>query len=197
MNIKLENINKSFGSKIIFDNLNIELEENKITAIMGPSGVGKTTLANIIAGLTPYKGKVSGVENVSYIFQDSRLLPNLTVYENLEYVLKRVDKDKASRKKIIEEMLVKMNLLEYKNYYPDELSGGMAQRVSIARAFIYPCNILIMDEPFKELDEKLKEQVISEFISLYKNNPRTVMFITHDKKEASKLASNIIELKGK
>ena len=194
MNIKLKNIHKSYGSKVIFDNYNMELEENKITALMGPSGSGKTTLANILAGLTPYKGEVTGVTKVSYIFQESRLLPNLTVQDNLDYVLKREIKNSEERKKIIEDILTKVKLIEYKNYYPDELSGGMAQRVSIARAFIYPSSLLIMDEPFKELDEKLKEQVINEFIELHKSSPRTVLFITHDKTEATRLASKIINL---
>ena len=197
MNIKLQNIHKSYGSKVIFDNYNLELEENKITALMGPSGSGKTTMANILAGLTPYKGKVSGVDKVSYIFQEARLLPNLTVFENLDYVLKKDNKDAERREEIINDMLSKIGLLGFKDYYPDELSGGMAQRVSIARAFIYPSSLLIMDEPFKELDEKLKEQVINGFISLHKSNPRTVLFITHDSKEAKRLASKIIELKGK
>ena len=194
MNIKLKNIHKSYGSKVIFDNYNMELEENKITALMGPSGSGKTTLANILAGLTSYKGEVTGVTKVSYIFQESRLLPNLTVQDNLEYVLKREIKNSEERKKIIEDILTKVKLIEYKDYYPDELSGGMAQRVSIARAFIYPSSLLIMDEPFKELDEKLKEQVINEFIELHKSSPRTVLFITHDKTEATRLASKIINL---
>ena len=194
MNIKLKNIHKSYGSKVIFDNYNMELEENKITALMGPSGSGKTTLANILAGLTPYKGEVTGVTKVSYIFQESRLLPNLTVQDNLDYVLKREIKNGEERKKIIEDILTKVKLIECKDYYPDELSGGMAQRVSIARAFIYPSSLLIMDEPFKELDEKLKEQVINEFIELHKSSPRTVLFITHDKTEATRLASKIINL---
>ena len=110
---------------------------------MGNSGIGKTTLVKMIAGLTSYQGEITPVDSISYIFQEARLIPTLTVYKNLEYVIKKLYKDKNKREEIINDILNKMELTEFKNYYPDELSGGMAQRVSIARAFIYPSKLLI------------------------------------------------------
>ena len=84
-----------------------------------------------------------------------------------------------------------MELNEYAHYYPNELSGGMAQRVSIARAFIYPSDLLIMDEPFKQMDVELKDKIIKEFLLLYKENKRTVIYITHDIEEAKKITNNV------
>jgi NitT/TauT family transport system ATP-binding protein len=109
----------------------------------------------------------------------------------LEYVIKGVYKDKDKRKEIITNMLTKMELNEYANYYPNELSGGMAQRVSIARAFIYPSDLLIMDEPFKQMDIELKDKIINEFLLLFKENKRTVIYITHNIEEAKNITNNI------
>ena len=197
MNIKLKNVSKRYNENIIFDSLNFTFEENKITCIMGASGIGKTTLVRMIAGLTSYEGEITKVDSISYIFQEDRLINTLTVYENLDYVLKALYKDKNERKAIITNILDKMELKEYINYYPDELSGGMKQRVSIARAFIYPSSLLIMDEPFKQLDKELKNKMIEEFLKLLKDNNKTVIYITHDIEEAKTITDNIYVIENK
>lgn len=197
MNIKLTNITKKYGDKIIFSDLNFTFKENKVTCLMGPSGSGKTTLVKMISGLTPFQGDITKIDSISYIFQEPRLLENLTVYENLEYVLFSIYKDKNKRKEVIENILDKMKLTEFSSFYPNQLSGGMTQRVSIARAFIYPSSLLIMDEPFKELDENLKKDIIKEFLSLLKENNKTVIYITHDLEEAKSITKTIYTLKDK
>ncbi|MBE6123968.1 MAG: ABC transporter ATP-binding protein [Erysipelotrichaceae bacterium] len=195
MDIKLENVSKKYGDKTIFSSLSFTFKENKITCLMGPSGIGKTTLVRMIAGLTPFQGNITKPNAISYIFQEARLINNLTVYENLDYVIKNIYKDKNERKQIIENTLKKVELLEYASFYPNQLSGGMAQRVSIARAFIYPSSLLIMDEPFKQLDEELRTKVIKEFLKLLKENKKTVIYITHDIEEAKLLTNNIYIIK--
>ena len=197
MDIKLTNITKKYGDKIIFSDLNFTFKENKVTCLMGPSGSGKTTLVKMISGLTPFQGDITKIDSISYIFQEPRLLENLTVYENLEYVLFSIYKDKNKRKEVIENILDKMKLTEFFSFYPNQLSGGMTQRVSIARAFIYPSSLLIMDEPFKELDENLKKDIIKEFLSLLKENKKTDIYITHDLEEAKSITKTIYTIKDK
>ncbi|MGN1042296.1 MAG: ABC transporter ATP-binding protein [Christensenellales bacterium] len=211
--MKLKNISKSFGDNKIFSNFDIEFSEGKITAVLGPSGCGKTTLLNIISGLTDFSGKreinpikknetevVKSIsdcdksERISYMFQSLRLIPNLTVYGNLEYVLKDI-RNKNERRETIFDILKKVELFDKKDAYPSELSGGMAQRAALARAFVYAAPLLLMDEPFKGLDVSLKKRVIDVFVKLYSDDGRTVVFVTHDIDEALLLADRIIVLK--
>lgn len=195
--ISLKNIYKKFDDNILFENFDMEFNDNEISCILGPSGVGKTTLVNIIAGITKVdSGKVLMNKNTvfSYIFQEPRLLNWYSVYDNLDFVLKDI-LESDDRKKIINKYLDIVELSKYKDYKPKALSGGMAQRVSIARAFAYPSNILIMDEPFKGLDFKLKNELMNSFMKLWKEDKRTVLFITHDIDESIKLSNNIYILK--
>lgn len=192
--IELRNICKSYGDNKVFDGFDLDIEENHILAILGASGCGKTTLLNIISGLTDFKGEIKGAgKKVSYVFQQPRLLPNLTVFKNLEYVLKK--EEKAKRKRVIEDALKKVEMWEEKDKYPSELSGGMSQRVALARAFAYEAPLLLMDEPFKGLDIALKKRIIEVFKNLYESDGRTVVFVTHDIDEAFLLADRIVVLK--
>ncbi len=195
--IKLVDVSKKYDDLTILKDFSIDFERNKITCLFGPSGVGKTTIANIVAGIVPVdNGHVEGIDNslFSYVFQEPRLLKWYNVYDNIDFVLKDVyEADK--RVGIINNYLKMVELSEYKNYKPDALSGGMAQRVSLARAFAYPSDILIMDEPFKGLDIKLKNEMISLFIKMWNSSQRTVLFITHDVEEAINLSHVIYTLK--
>lgn len=197
--IKLNNISKKYDSLQVLENFNFTLEDNKITCLLGPSGVGKTTIANITAGLVDAdKGSVYGIENAlySYVFQEPRLLNWYTVYENIEFVLKDIYNEN-NRKKIIDNIISMVELTEFKDYRPTYLSGGMAQRVSLARAFAYPSNVLIMDEPFKGLDIRLKKDMTSVFKKLWNDSKRTVLFITHDIDEALYLSDYICIIKNR
>ena len=140
MKLAIKKINKSYQAISVFNDFNLEIEANNITCILGPSGIGKTTLLNIICGLTsPDYGDISDFKEktFSYIFQEPRLLKWKTVYENIIFVLKDIYPLEES--KIITDKLIDIvGLKSFKDYYPDKISGGMAQRVSIARAFAYP-----------------------------------------------------------
>ncbi|MDD4003239.1 MAG: ABC transporter ATP-binding protein [Clostridia bacterium] len=196
MSIALKNITKNYGDIKVFDNFNAEFESGKITCILGESGSGKTTLLNIISGICSYCGQVQGGGKVSYIFQNERLLSNLTVQQNLEYVLKGAEKDNSAMQEKITYILKAVELYGKKDAYPKQLSGGMKQRLSMARAFVYPSDTLLMDEPFKSLDFSLKSRIIEKFISLWEKDRRSVVFVTHDIDEALIIADTIYIIKG-
>lgn len=196
MKICIKNLSKTYGKNKIFDNFNIEFEDDKVNCIVGESGCGKTTLLNIIAGLTEVdKCEMKGItrEEISYVFQEDRLMQWLTIEENLEIALKKYyNKNKLKNK--IDEILNLVGICEIKNRYPHELSGGMRQRVNIARAFGKPSKIILMDEPFKSLDYKIKYTIINEFIEILSKEKRMVILVTHDLEEAIYFHGNIFVL---
>jgi len=197
--IKLLNIKKSFDSTIVLDNLDMIFEEESITAILGPSGCGKTTLLRISAGLiNADSGEITGAdrEKMSFLFQEPRLLPWKNAWKNLELVIPD-NVDKETRKRLCFEMLEKVGLKGYENHYPSELSGGMRQRLSMARAFIIQSDILFMDEPFQSLDLKRRAQMISLFKDLWIKNKPMVIMVTHDVQEALLLADKLYILSDK
>lgn len=196
MGIVIKNLNKSFSNLIIFKDFNMEISKSMITCILGPSGSGKTTLLNMISGIVkPDSGIFQGLEGreISYLFQEPRLLEWKTVWNNLDFVLTEKFK-KEEKEKIISKYLEMVELTDFKDYYPGNLSGGMKQRVAIARAFAYPSKILIMDEPFKGLDYKLKISLMDSFVKLWIEDRRTVIFVTHDVEEAVYLGDEIYVL---
>lgn len=197
--IEFINVSKKFNDLEVLKNFNIKFKKDKITCLFGPSGIGKTTIANIAANLTEIdNGEVKGTENAiySFVFQEPRLLEWYSVYNNIDFVLKNVyDYDK--RVNIINNYINMVELKEFENYKPNELSSGMAQRVSLARAFAYPSNVLILDEPFKGLDLKLKREMITMFKRFWNESKRTVIFITHDVDEAVTLSDFICVLNEK
>ena len=190
--MRIINLNKSYGDKNIFENFNLECEKGKITAIMGRSGIGKTTLLKIIAGLIDYDGKIECDGNISYVFGEASLIPSLTVKQNLSYAVSHVIKDKVEREKAIIDILEQVELKGEINSYPQNLSTGMAQRVALARGFLYPSKLLIMDEPFRGLDTALKSKLERYFLKLLSKDNKTVILITHDINEALLLADRII-----
>ncbi|GFN36886.1 ABC transporter ATP-binding protein [Tepidimicrobium xylanilyticum] len=196
MAYKVEGITKYYGNLKVLDNISIDFESNKTTCILGPSGCGKTTLLNIIAGIIPMdSGQIIGFkdERISYVFQEDRLIKWKNVKENLEFVL-RGNMDRKQMENIIDKYLKLVNLEEYKYYYPKKLSGGMRQKVSILRAFAYPSNVLIMDEPFKSLDIKSKSVVMQFFKQLRDIENKTCILVTHDIEEALELGDKIVML---
>jgi len=190
--VQIKNLYKSYGTHVVFNNLNINFIKNKITVLLGPSGCGKTTLLNIISGIErKYSGEVILKDSsISYIFQEDRLVPNLTVFENVAFVLKST-MSKEETKKTTNKYLSLVKLIEYKDMFPHELSGGMKRRVTIARAFAYKSRLLLMDEPFKGLDQKLKNEIIEEFLKIHNEDKRTIILVTHDIKEAEALGDEI------
>ncbi len=197
--MKLTNITKKYGQQVVYDRFSCEIPEKKITCFLGGSGCGKTTLLNIIAGVCDYEGQVEKEsDRIGYVFQKPLLIPTSTVFDNLSFVLKKVYPDKKKRNEIISETLEKVGLLAEKDKYPRQLSGGMAQRVSLSRAFAVPSELLLMDEPFKGLDLPLKRKMIDLFFKLYNRDAKTTVFVTHDVEEAVKIGDIIHVLeKGK
>lgn len=199
MNINIKNLNKSYENEEIFRDFNIEFNDKYINCIIGKSGCGKSTLLNIIAGLIETQsGEVSGVSisDISYIFQEDRLIEWLTVKENLDIALKKYFETSIIDNKI-EEVLKLVGIYDVKDKYPNALSGGMRQRINIARAFGKPSKVILMDEPFKSLDYKLKYSIIDEFKNLLNKEKRMVILVTHDLDEAIYFRGNIIVLKNK
>jgi NitT/TauT family transport system ATP-binding protein len=193
MSLEVEHIAKHYGNKIIFDDFSLQFPEHQITTILGPSGCGKTTLLNLLAGHIPADGGDTGSFNhqeISYIYQEPRLLPWKTVLENIEFVLHAGHSNEIAEQ-IALEYVEMMELTAFSGYYPAKLSGGMKQRVSLARAFAYPSEIILMDEPFNSLDLKLKETLMKAFLDLWKRDNRTVIYVTHDIDEALQMGHRI------
>lgn len=195
--MKILNVSKRYDEKELFRNFNFDFEEGKVTAIMGSSGVGKTTLLKMIAGITNYQGEIVNNGEISYVFGESSLIPALSVKQNLDYVLSNVIKNKADRLTKIKDILVEVELDGELDSYPNELSSGMAQRVSLARGFLYPANTIIMDEPFRGLDTSLKRRLQKYFLKLLSKESKTVVLITHDLNEALLLSDRIVILGGR
>lgn len=190
MNIELSHIYKTFGDKKVLTDFSQEINEHTCTAIMGQSGCGKTTLASIICGLLKAdKGEIKGTDNkkFSMVFQENRLCENLSAVSNIQLVLPRLKDNK-----VITDMLSSLLLDTSISQPVKELSGGMKRRVALARALCADYDILVLDEPFKGLDEETKEKVID---TVKKSTAgKTVILITHDESEAEALNAEIINL---
>ena len=178
-----ENINISYGDKKIFENYNFRLKNEKITVVIGQSGIGKTTLLNYISK------ELSNINKKhSYVFQENNLIPWMTVEENLKIIL-----DEYCIM-TIDQVLNIVQLKESKNKYPYQLSGGMLQRVNLARAIMRPGYIIILDEAFKSIDNKTKYTIIEEMKKIIDNNKLTVLIVTHDLEETKMFNREKIEL---
>lgn len=187
---------------------NIQINKGEIVSILGQSGSGKSTVLRIIAGLeSGYKGKITIAKNVVYdeknfvepekrgvgmVFQDYALFPHMTVAKNIMFGLKKMDKKQKEQRVI--EMLRLVNLEEYKDKYPYELSGGQQQRIAIARALAPRPSILLLDEPFSNLDAHLQEKIRTELKEIIQKANITSIFVTHDKEDAKALADKVVVL---
>ena len=195
MSIELKNLGFQYGNLEIIKDLSLSIRRGRVTVLLGPSGCGKTTLLNLISGnLKPNSGIVEVPKNIkfSYIFQESRLLPWKNVEDNIKFVLESLPNKEKDQK--IKHLLSELELIDFRNYYPCQLSGGMKQRVAIARAFAYPSNTILMDEPFKGLDITLKFKLFELFNKVWRKEQRTAIFVTHDIQEAIQLGDDIILL---
>ncbi len=193
----LLNISKKYNDTVLYEDFNLTLQANRVNVLLGPSGCGKSTLLNILSGLvSPDSGELVGFDSkdISYLFQEPRLLPWKTVLENIVYVL---NGNKQSKIKIAKDVLIKVGLENSLNLFPHEISGGMARRVAIARAFAFKSKLLILDEPFASLDMNLKLSLISLFKGLWEKDKRTVLCVTHDLIAARELGERIITLTDK
>lgn len=192
---KFINITKKWGNKSIFDKFSLDLPDGKVSVILGESGVGKSTLLSVAASLTDYEGKTEGFEKTSFVFQQPRLIEQLSVYENIEFALSSVDIGKEEKKRVIESALEKARILHLAGRICSSLSGGEKQRVSLARALAFPSDVLLTDEPFNSLDIRLKSEIISDLKNVVSEQKRTVLFVTHSVDEAMFFGDYIVVLK--
>lgn len=212
----IDNISKFYEvnneKHIVLNNISLSISTSHITVILGESGCGKTTLLRVIANLEEVSsGTIKFIKDneeykpkVGLVFQESRLMPWLDVSENIVFHEKNNDSILNRLKNIghlrknkdsdssIDEYLKMMRLQKFKNSYPNELSGGMAQRVSIARALYFNPDILLMDEPFSALDYFTRMEMQNELINIHKSTNKGVIFVTHDIEEALRIAKNIV-----
>ena len=207
MSIEIKNINKSFKSKktdnlSVLEGINLHIDDGEFVCLLGPSGCGKTTLLRLIAGLDqPSSGEIiangdkvdkpSGDRAV--IFQQYSLFPWLTVLQNVTFGLEMTKKgSKEENIAAAERYLTSVGLIDFKDSYPHELSGGMKQRVAIIRSLLNHSPILLMDEPFSALDMQNRHKLQEQLIGVWKRFENTIVFVTHDVDEAVYLADKIV-----
>lgn len=195
--IIFNNFSFSYPDKEIYKNFNAVFFGGKINVVLGASGVGKTTLLNALTGLSGFDSEIENMpKNVSYIFQSDRLVKTISVEKNLDFVLKNAIPDKTARKNAIYDMAKLLEISDVLKRLPTEISGGQAQRVQMARAFLYPSEVMLLDEPFKGLDVSLKTRLIKKFLELWGRDGRTVVLVTHDVYDALLMGDKVFVLSG-
>jgi NitT/TauT family transport system ATP-binding protein len=197
--IRIRDLHKMFGQLIAIDGVSVDIAHGEFFMIVGPSGCGKTTLLRILAGL---ESVTSGAIEIatpnsqrpvnSMIFQGDSIFPWMTVWDNAAYGLKMRRAPPATIKDVVGHYLARTGLTRFAKYYPHQLSGGMRQRVSIARAFANDPEILLMDEPFSALDAQNKLLLQEELLHIWEEHKKTVVFITHSVDEAVFLGDRIM-----
>ena len=199
--LTIKNLYKSYfntkGETKVLNNINFELYEGESLCIIGPSGCGKSSILNIISSLDKeYYGKVLLKENIKigYMFQEDALFSWLNIHDNATIGLKISKNYTDEAKEYVDNLLKKYNLYEFKDKYPNELSGGMKQRLALIRTLALKPDILLLDEPFSALDYQTRLKVSEDVFNIIKNENKTIIMVTHDINEAIKYSSKIIVL---
>ena len=197
--IVLRNVCKQHGSSLALDRISLEIPAGSFFVIVGPSGCGKTTMLRMLAGLdTPSSGELriargdADRPQNAMVFQGDSLFPWMNVFDNAAYGLRMRGVPERETAKVVSEYLEKTGLKNARERYPHQLSGGMRQRVSIARAFANDPDVLLVDEPFSALDEQNKTILQEELLRIWEANRKTVVFITHSVDEAVTLGDRIM-----
>ncbi|MEP7208496.1 MAG: ABC transporter ATP-binding protein [Casimicrobiaceae bacterium] len=199
-------ITHRYGELLVHDGLKLSVNENEFLCVCGPSGCGKTTLLDIFAGiLKPSQGQmlIDGTpadpkrHNISFVFQEASTLPWLTVWDNIATGLRIKKQPAAEVKRKVDDIIGVVGLRGFEKYYPHQISGGMKQRVSIARAFATDADLVLMDEPFVSLDQPTREKMQREVLSIWEHRKRTIIFVTHNLEEAVFLGDRVIMLSAK
>jgi NitT/TauT family transport system ATP-binding protein len=190
----LQNVSHSYGTVSVLHNINLDVFPGEVVVLVGPSGCGKTTILNILSGyIKPVSGSVIREGIIRTVYQQDGLFPWLTVSENISLGLRAVKED-TLRKKEMQDLIQLIHLEGFENHYPHQLSGGMRQRVELARVLAGDSDILLMDEPFSALDYQTRLRMRRELVRLLEKRPRTVVFVTHDIEEAAQLADRVLVL---
>ncbi|WP_336516363.1 ABC transporter ATP-binding protein [Pollutibacter soli] len=192
--LTLENVSHDYSGLAVLRNLNLRVKAGEMVVIVGPSGCGKTTLLNLLSGyIKPSSGSVEIDGVIRTVYQQDGLFPWLTVEQNIAMGLRNLD-DKQKREREIKDLVELIHLEGFEHHYPHQLSGGMRQRVELARVIAGDSDILLMDEPFSALDYQTRLRMRYELVRILKKRPRTVVFVTHDIEEAAQLADKVIVL---
>lgn len=204
--VEVKNLTKRFGDLLVLDHMNFNIKKGEFVCVVGPTGCGKTTFLNCLTRIhMPSEGDlfIDGVpadprkHNISFVFQEPSALPWLTVEQNIAYGLKikKVPKNEIDQR--VNQILDLMGLQEFKNAYPGELSVSAEQRIIIGRSFAMKPDLLLMDEPYGQMDVKMRFYLEDEVIRLWKELGSTVVFITHNIEEAVYLAEKVLILTNK
>lgn len=192
--VSLRDVSVALGGLPVLQNLTLDVQAGEFVVLVGPSGCGKTTLLNVLSGaLPPSSGKVTAQGVRRMVYQQDGLFPWLTVAENIRLGLRGLT-DKARQELELADLLALIGLKDFAGHYPHQLSGGMRQRVELARALAGHSDILLMDEPFSALDYQTRLRMRRELVRLLSLRPRTVVFVTHDIEEAAQLADRVLVL---
>lgn len=203
VNVRLENVTKKFGKIVAVDNINLDIKDREFFILLGPSGGGKSTILNIIAGLEPAtSGHVyfdddcvddipPEKRDIAMVFQSYALYPHMNVYNNIAFSLKMHKVSKVEIEKRVKEVADMLRISDYLKTKPHELSGGERQRVALARAIVRKPKAFLMDEPMSNLDAKLRVNMRAELIRLQKQLETTTVYVTHDQIEAMTMADRI------
>jgi NitT/TauT family transport system ATP-binding protein len=190
----VEKVSHGFGAVSVLANLSLVVRLDEVVVLVGPSGCGKTTLLNLLSGhIEPASGSIQREGIIRTVYQQDGLFPWLTVSENISIGLRSIA-DIKQRKQELLELLTLIHMEDFANHYPHQLSGGMRQRVELARVLAGDSDILLMDEPFSALDYQARHRMRRELNRLLEKRPRTVVFVTHDIEEAAQLADRVLVL---
>jgi len=186
--LEVRDLVKRYGKLLVLDRWSLKVSKGERIVLLGPSGCGKTTFLKIIAGLEGYdEGELyMDFKSLGFVFQEPRLIPWRTVKKNLSFVSDNEDK--------IKEILKMVRLEGFENHLPSQLSGGMRQRVNLARALLNDPDLLILDEPFSSLDLPVKLKIMDDIVELWRENNFTLLMVTHDVKEAVYMGDRILVL---
>jgi len=203
MDLIADHISHRFGALDVLDKVSFTVRSGEVVAIVGPSGCGKSTLLSILGGLLrPGEGQAElrgappadSLNPLTFVFQDFALLPWCTVEENVAFPLAHTGLSPTERRAVIDDALRRTGLSDFRGTYPKQLSGGMRQRVGIARALAVRPAILLMDEPLSALDSQTRELLMEDFIRLLADGAMGAVYVTHNLEEAVRLADRIVVL---